>query len=165
MAAQDKQPSTVEQTVSQFLDAGIGLAMLPFSLAQQSFASTKEETASKLAALQARGEELDAQLRSQLNPAKFCGQMLQAFSPKASREAKIDELSAKVDTLVELVATLAAKQAAEKAAASETKSAESKPAPRKRTTRSAATKAPAKPRATKTSGTAKTTSATPKKDA
>ena len=160
MAAKDQKSSTVEQTVSQFLDAGIGLAMLPFSLAQQSFAATKEETASKLASLQARGEKLDAQLRDQLNPAKFCSQLMQSLSPKASREAKIEELSAKVDTLVELVATLAAKQAAEKAA-----EAEAKPAPRKRATRSPATKTPAKPRTTRAKSTAKSPASTPKKDA
>lgn len=167
MSSSENQPATIEQAVSQFIDAGIGLAMLPFSLVSKSFNTTKEQTSSQFASLQSRGEELDAKIREQLNPSKLCNKLMSAISPTSKREQKIEQLSAKVDTLVELVATLAAKQAADKAP---TKSATSgaksegadKPATtRKRATRTTSATKAAAPKTTKT----RTPRTTAKKDA
>ena len=146
MSTQESKSPVTDQTLSQLIDAGIGLAMLPFSLAQKTFTLTKEETSSRFAALHARGEQVDAKIREIVNPVKFCNTVKESFSTKAAKQAKIAELSEKIDTLVELIATVAAKQAAE----SKT-TAEAKPAPRKRAPRAttAKTKTPAKPRASR----------------
>lgn len=146
------------QTIAQFIDAGIGLAMLPFALVQKTFMFTKEETSNTLASLQTRGEQVDEKLRDsiatieQISPLKLCNKVFGAISNKPSKDEKIEQLSSKVDTLVELVATLAAKKAAEKNALSASKVADTEPkkrAPRVSATTTANKPAP-KPRARRT---------------
>jgi Lon protease-like protein len=143
-----KQASNL--SIAQLIDAGIGLAMLPLSLVQKTLTLTKEETSTRLSSLQARGEKVDENFRNsianieQLGPIKLCNKLLSAVSNKPSKDEKIEQLSSKVDTLVELVATLAAKKAAEQASASPTVG-ETTPAPKKRAPRTATTKAAVKP--------------------
>lgn len=159
MDNKQKTSPSLDQTLAQFIDAGIGLAMLPFSMAQQTFESTKQSSQSRFDDLQARGEKLESDLKDKLDPFKqqanltnLCNQFSLFLSPKASREAKLDTLSKKIDTLVELVATLAAKQAAQKAEAepkSSTKSTATKPKTTRRRTSSAAAKSTAKPATTR----------------
>lgn len=116
MTTENATTNRVEQTISQFIDAGMGLALLPFSLVQKSFESTKEQTQAKFSALQSRGEGIEQQLKHMLNVNGLCDQVLSKLSPKAKREAKLEVLSGKVDALVEQVAKLAAQKAAEKKA-------------------------------------------------
>ena len=160
---ENKQKSTaaIDQTLAQFIDAGIGLAMLPFSIFQQSFDSTKGKTSAKFEELQARGEQVESELREKFDPlgqsvsfANICNQVSLMLSPRANKEAKIEALSKKVDTLVELVATIAAKKAAEAAAA---KTADEKPKAAPKTTRRRASTSTTKAAATKTTTTRKRT--------
>jgi len=159
MESKQKTNTTIDQTVAQFIDAGIGLAMLPFSLVQQTFESTKDSTNAKFDELQARGEKVESELFEKFDPARqkanlasICNQVSLMLSPRANREAKLDVLSKKVDTLVELVATLAAKKAAE--AETKTSAASEKP---KTTTRKRASTTSKTASASKTTSTRKRT--------
>lgn len=167
MESKANSTSNVDQTVAQFIDAGIGLVMLPFSMAQQSFEKSKKTTGEKFDELQARGSKLEADLREKIEPAKnrikvsaMCNQVVKMLSPKASREAKLDALSKKIDTLVELVATIAAKQAAAAKEGSEGKKETPAPAAKTRrrsTTAAASSATAAKPATRKRATTTKRT--------
>ncbi|MFC3094957.1 hypothetical protein DRW07_17400 [Alteromonas sediminis] len=170
MESKQKKQSQIDQTVAQFIDAGIGVAMLPFSLVQQTFESTKDSTSAKFDELQARGEKVESELFGKIDPARqkanlanICNQVSMMLSPRASREAKLDTLSKKVDTLVELVSTLAAKKAAEAEAKPKTttKAADDKPkTTRRKTTTASKATAASKPTATRKRTTTKRTTKT-----
>lgn len=157
MATDKKQNTTIEHTISQFVDAGIGLAILPFNLLQRSFTSAKEDYKSQFSSLQERGTAIEKQLKDTLAPFSLCNTLKSNFSSQSSKEAKLERLSVKIDSLVELVAELAANKTVEINAAKSTPPP-AKATPRKRTSRSSTT---AKPRTTRT----KNISATTKKDA
>ncbi|MBO1255138.1 hypothetical protein J3L16_05480 [Alteromonas sp. 5E99-2] len=152
MATDKKQYTAANQTISQFVDAGIGLAMLPFSLLQRSFTAVKEDSINHFSSLQERGSAVEKQLKENLTSFKLCSPIKSRFDSLSSKDAKLEQLSVKIDSLVELVAELAAKKAAE------TKSKPTQATPRKRAARSSTT---AKPRTTR----AKSTTSTTKKDA
>ncbi len=152
MATDKKKNATINQTVSQFVDAGIGLAILPFNILQRSLTSAKEDSLNQFSSLQERGSAIEKQLKETLTSFDLCNPIKSRFSSQSSKNAKLEQLSVKVDSLVELVAELAATKVAE------TKPQPTQAAPRKRAARSSTT---AKPRTTR----AKSTSSTTKKDA
>ncbi len=122
-----------EQRPSPFLgwfEAGADLLAAQLSKVTATVNHKIDESHQMFDELQHKGEDIDAKLRSTLNPqsvlnaiqdAVVHNPIVTAMTPGRSqqrvREAQLDVLSAKVDALVEHVALLAAKQAAAKATA------------------------------------------------
>ena len=157
MTIKRKSSLTVEQTISQFIDAGIGLVTLPFTIAQNAVSTSKEEVSQQLESLQARGEKVDAKIRSALIPSQLCNKLVNLLPSKSENSLKLDQLSQKVDTLVELVAVIAAKQADE----ASVKPTPTKKAPTARTRAPRSANKTTKASATKTQVTASMTKKEP----
>ena len=128
-----------------------------------------DDTHETINAMQAKGLEVESELRRTLNPFNLVdtAQKMVASTPlfsalsggqkRQQKEQQLEMLSAKVDLLVEQVALLAAKEAAKKAEATSTasksaanKGATSKGASAKSTTTSSATTGTRKPSTAKT---------------
>lgn len=156
--------NTTKSTSPLFAWVEAGTELVAAQLAQVTNTINKriDDSHVMLDELQHRGQEIDEKLRESLNPGSLIDSLstmvrhnpLFALLPMngnktAQRDIRIQALSAKVDLLVEQVALLAAKEAAEK----------------KQAANAAATKAPVrKPRATKaTTKTAPKTATTPRK--
>lgn len=152
MATHNKQNETVDQTISQFIDAGLGLATLPFHLLQRSLSTTKENTINEFSSLQVHGALVEKRLKETLTSFNFCSTIKSRFSSQSSKDVKLTQLSLKIDSLAESVAKIAAKQAAETTPKTPPKPTPA--APRKRATRSASG---TKPRTTSTKSTTSTT--------
>merc|ERR1712108_72186 len=111
-----------------WLEAGSDMMAAQLSQVTDTVNKRIDETHALFEELQARGEVMDQQIKTQLSPSHMFSsfQELVMANPIFSlfgsdnrhnkREQQIDVLSAKVDLLIEQVALLAAKQAAEKKA-------------------------------------------------
>ncbi|WP_414827885.1 hypothetical protein [Alteromonas sp. H39] len=111
-----------------WLEAGSDMMAAQLSQVTDTVNKRIDETHALFEELQARGEVMDKQIKTQLSPSHMFSsfQELVMANPVFSlfssdnrhnkREQQIDVLSAKVDLLIEQVALLAAKQAAEKKA-------------------------------------------------
>lgn len=111
-----------------WLEAGSDMMAAQLSQVTDTVNKRIDETHALFEELQARGEVMDKQIKTQLSPSHMFSsfQELVMANPIFSlfgsdnrhnkREQQIDVLSAKVDLLIEQVALLAAKQAAEKKA-------------------------------------------------
>lgn len=162
---------------SSWLSAGVGLI---FSQVEDAMTSVNEflnQSKETFEELQARGEKIDEKLRQSRQSTSFFGlakdivpnvpsfSFLPCQRAAEKRTQELDALSSKVDALIEQVALLAAKRAAQKVAAKQPKE-ESKATPvtrRKRTTSKASAAAGSsaavekKPATRKRASTAKST--------
>ena len=161
MNKSDKRPSPI----FGWVEAGTELVAAQVAQVTNTINKRIDESHAMLDELQHKGQEMDDKLRASLSPSSMVDSLTQlvkmnplfallpSFESKATRrDVQLKQLSAKVDLLVEQIALLAAKEAAEKKQQAEKASA---PAT------SAAKKAPArKPRSGKTTVS---TTAAPKK--
>ncbi len=111
-----------------WLEAGSDLMAAQLSEVTDTVNKRIDETHALFEELQARGEVMDKQIKTQLSPSHMFSSfqelvmanpvfsLFSSENSKNKREQQIDVLSAKVDLLIEQVALLAAKQAAEKKA-------------------------------------------------
>ncbi len=153
-----------------WLEAGSDMMAAQLSQVTDTVNKRIDETHALFEELQARGEVMDKQIKTQLSPSQMFSsfQELVMANPifsllgtdnlQSKREQQIDVLSAKVDLLIEQVALLAAKQAAEK-------KAEEKPAakPKRTTTRRKTSTASTKSSTTSSAASGKATKTTAKR--
>ena len=152
-----------------WLEAGSDMMAAQLSQVTDTVNKRIDETHALFEELQARGELMDKQIKTQLSPSHMFSSLQElvmanpVFSLFGSgnrhsqREQQIDVLSAKVDLLIEQVALLAAKQAA-------AKKAEEKPAAKPKRTSARSKTSTATKTSAKASGTASAaTKSTPKK--
>lgn len=117
--------SNNKNPLQEWFEAGMGLMAEQANFVTDQINKKKEESNTLINELSAKGEEVEARMRETLNPKQLWEttmsnpffSLLPSFNRKSQREQKLEALSAKVDLLVEQVALLAAKQAAEKSSA------------------------------------------------
>ncbi|WP_269520884.1 hypothetical protein [Alteromonas sp. BMJM2] len=174
VSAEVKAPTTSQGSITTSLKSSpifgwfyAGAEMLTAELDQVAGLVSKQidKTSETLQEMQSKGIEVEADLRRSLSPFVFLDaaqnlvksssvySVLSGGQKQQRKAQQIDELSAKVDALVEQVALLAAKEAAKEAVKQAEKKATPKRAPAK-TAPKAASKAAAKASTTKTAGPA-----------
>lgn len=159
-----------------WLEAGSDLMAAQLSQVTETVNKRIDETHALFEELQARGEVMDKQIKTQLSPSQVFSSfqelvmanpifsLFSTESRQSKREQQIDVLSAKVDLLIEQVALLAAKQAAEKKAEDKPASKPKRTTSRKKSTASKTTASSSASSGAESKSTAKRTSrSTPKK--
>lgn len=173
VSAEVKAPATSQGSITTSLKSSpifgwfyAGAEMLTAELDQVASLVSKQidKTSETLQEMQSKGIEVEADLRRSLSPFVFLDaaqnlvkstsvySMLSGGQKQQRKAQQIDELSAKVDVLVEQVALLAAKEAAKEAVKQAEKKAAPKRAPAK-TAPKAVAKATTKASTTKTAAT------------
>jgi type II secretory pathway component PulK len=159
--------NTFEKMARNTWLAGLGSIESSIEVLTKSIDSAQEKSNHLYSEFLTRGEEIQGKISKATNDMEARGKELFGMNAKSSHEEKLATLDAKVEQLTVLVDTLLedkkAKAAANKAAPKETSKA--KPRAASKTTAKAATKATPAPRARKTvvkavSKPAKTTSKT-----
>ncbi|MDC8830598.1 hypothetical protein [Alteromonas gilva] len=151
----DKKPSS---PLLGWFEAGLGLMADQITEVNKQVQQKVSESQQSLDELASRGAEVENQLLKATDPNQWLELWRQSplhhwlpslTTPKQKRAMRLEALSAKVDLLVEQVALLAAKQAADKAAADKKAAATSTP-------RKTAAKATSKPAGTTRTASTKT---------
>lgn len=129
--------------LSGWFEASLGLVTEQINTANKQIQQKMAQSQQMFDELSERGGAVESQLMKAISPEQWLSlwknaplaQWMPDFTPVAQkRAAKLDLLSSKIDVLVEQVATLATKRAAEKAKTTSVKQPTAKKAPRMRAT-------------------------------
>lgn len=162
-----------------WLEAGSDMMAAQLSQVTDTVNKRIDETHALFEELQARGEVMDKQIKTQLSPSQMFSSfqelvmanpifsLLGTDNRQSKREQQIDVLSAKVDLLIEQVALLAAKQAAEKKAEEKPAAKPKRTTTRRKTSTASTTSSAASGKTTKSTAkrTSRSSSSTAKKSA
>ncbi|MCC2616250.1 hypothetical protein LJ739_08360 [Aestuariibacter halophilus] len=158
-----KSTKKIEDMGRQTLRAGAGAVEHSRDIAADKTDALYENGLELLQSLISRGEKVESALLEKLKVPAMIEDKIAALKAKlgfngSTREQNLDILSAKVDALIEVVATLAEKKAAEEKAAKAAASKVTAAKTAKATTKSTATKASTTKATTRKSTTSKTSS-------